>query len=466
MRSFLIILLVLFVSCESLFSQLKTKIWLNQTGIELKLKVSENGRYLVYSDGTPFFWLGDTAWEMFHRLNREEADLYLEDRAKKGFTVIQAVALAELEGESRPNAYYEFPLTDKNPSKPNEKYFEHVDYIVNKATSLGMFTGILPTWGIFWKTGIENKRRIFTVENARIYGEFLGKRYRDKPVVWILGGDNNPENDEEKAIIEAMANGLRTGDGGSHLITFHPRGPGRSSDYFHNAKWLDFNMYQSSHAAKGFDNGIFAELDRKLSPVKPTLDGEPRYENIMEGFYNQGNHPAVKFTSYDARTAAYWSVLAGACGHTYGNNNIWQMWRDGEKNIIGANVPWYEAINHPGSFEMTHLRKLFESHDWQKMQPAQHLIVDGPLTGPGKVRAAISSDGSFLIAYSAKGEPFTLNLDSLSSNHISESWFDPRYGTSFNFHNTNTLSMKTFSPPNSGEGNDWVLIIDVSKNKN
>jgi len=61
-----------------------------------RLKVGENQRFLVYEDGRPFFYLGDTAWKLFHRLTREEADRYLENRAKKGFTVIQAVAIAEL----------------------------------------------------------------------------------------------------------------------------------------------------------------------------------------------------------------------------------------------------------------------------------------------------------------------------------------------------------------------------------
>src|SRR5579871_356809 len=70
-----------------------------------QLKVSENKRFLVYSDGRPFFWLGDTAWELFHRLNREEADRYLENRARQGFTVVQAVAVAELDGHTVPNAY-------------------------------------------------------------------------------------------------------------------------------------------------------------------------------------------------------------------------------------------------------------------------------------------------------------------------------------------------------------------------
>lgn len=68
-----------------------------------KLKVSDNKRFLQHEDGTPFFYLGDTAWELFHRLNREDADIYLTDRAKKGFTVIQAVAIAELDGHVAAN---------------------------------------------------------------------------------------------------------------------------------------------------------------------------------------------------------------------------------------------------------------------------------------------------------------------------------------------------------------------------
>jgi hypothetical protein len=63
-----------------------------------RLKVSENKRFLVREDGSPFFYLGDTAWELFHRLKREEAGRYLEDRARKGFTVIHAVTLGPMGG--------------------------------------------------------------------------------------------------------------------------------------------------------------------------------------------------------------------------------------------------------------------------------------------------------------------------------------------------------------------------------
>src|SRR5688500_7081426 len=116
-----------------------------------RLKVSDNKRFLVTrDDDQPFFYLGDTAWELFHRLDRAEADFYLENRAKLGFNVIQTVALAERDGLREPNPYGDLPLVDNDPTKPNDAYFKHVDYITDKANSLGMYIGFLPTWGDKW----------------------------------------------------------------------------------------------------------------------------------------------------------------------------------------------------------------------------------------------------------------------------------------------------------------------------
>src|SRR6478672_1814704 len=220
------------------------------------LKVAGNRRFLVTATGQPFYYLGDTAWELFHRLNREEADKYLEDRARKGFTVIQAVAIAELDGHTDPNPYGHLPLIDLDPTKsavkdgPTNDYWDHVDYIVNKAESLGLFVGFLPTWGRYWHDKVKNGKPIFNPENARTYGSWLGHRYKDKPIIWILGGDRGVDNDEQKATLRAMAAGLREGDGGSHLITFHPPGGNGSSTWFHTDDWLDFNMRQNGHVTE------------------------------------------------------------------------------------------------------------------------------------------------------------------------------------------------------------------------
>jgi len=312
------------------------------------LKVSENKRFLVHADGTPFFYLGDTAWELFHRLNREEADKYLQNRSAKGFTVIQAVALAEVDGHRDPNPYGHLPLVDLDPARPavsdgpNNDYWDHVDYIVDKANSLGLYIGFLPTWGRYWHDNVKDGKPLFTVQNAETYGRWLGRRYRDKHLIWILGGDRTIENDEQKEVIRAMAHGLAAGDGGAHLITFHPRGGGGSADYFHNDDWLDFNMRQNGHNAKfneGFQN-TRADYDRM--PVKPVIDGEPIYEDHPVSFRADNLGHSI---SSDVRRPLYWDLFTGAFGHTYGHHSVWQMWQPGRGPINNPLMPWYEAID-------------------------------------------------------------------------------------------------------------------------
>jgi hypothetical protein len=112
-----------------------------------RLEVTKNGHYLQFKDGTPFFWLGDTGWELFHRLNLNEIKQYLDNRSSKGFSVIQAVALAEFDGLRKPNQYGELPLKNLDPKTPNEKYFKVIDSTIHMARQRNLFVGLLPTWG-------------------------------------------------------------------------------------------------------------------------------------------------------------------------------------------------------------------------------------------------------------------------------------------------------------------------------
>jgi hypothetical protein len=425
-----------------------------------RLEVAPGGRYLQTEDGRPFLYLADTAWQLFHRLTLEEAEFYLRNRREKGFTVIQAVVLAELGGIDVPNANGHLPLHGRDPGRPNELYFQDVDRILEVAQELGLYVAMLPTWGSYWKVAGEDRPRLFDPAKARSFGRYLGERYRDRPVIWVLGGDQNIDNGEERDIVEAMARGLEEGDGGRHLMTYHPRGPGRSSDYFHHADWLDFNMVQSSHAARDHDNGLFIEHDRRLIPAKPTLDGEPRYEALMVGFYLSGAQPAMRFDDYDVRQAAYWAMLSGACGHTYGHNSVWQMWDPRHASVIGADIPWREALDHPGAAQMRYLRRLLEARPFHLLVPEPRLIPNGPNWGGAKIRGAISSDGSFALVYSPRGEPFAVDRSRLQAKRLRESWYDPRYGTVTAIHTGDTSAIQTYQPPCSGRGSDWVLILD------
>lgn len=437
---------------------MRTPTWSNLARTDHRLVVAPGGRHLAYADGAPFFYLGDTAWSLFHRLNLEEALHYLRDRSRKGFTVIQANVIGELGGLDQPNAQGDLPFAGRDLARPVEAYFAHIDRVVTEANRLGLLVGMLPCWNRY--ADAASAERLLRPDNAAAYGRYLGERFRDAGLIWILGGDFNANTPEEQEAVRRLAAGLRTGDRGAHRITYHPMGPGRSSDRFHAEPWLDFNMIQSSHAAHGYDNGLMTERDHGLVPAKPTLDGEPRYEGIVAGFYFETRNPADRCTDFDARHGAYASLLAGACGHTYGNNNIWQMWAPGRDTVIWADTPWWDALEHPGSFQMAHVRRLFESRPWTSLLPAQDALVDAPRHGPAKVRLAVAADRRFAFAYAPLGDPFTVDLERVGSRRVRQTWFDPRYGTAHTFHTGCNTGYMTFTPPTRGNACDWVLVLD------
>jgi hypothetical protein len=427
-----------------------------------RLKVSENRRSLVEEDGTPFFYLGDTAWELFHRLDRDEADRYLRDRAAKGFTVIQAVVLAELDGLHTPNAYGHVPLTNDDPAKPNEGYFRHVNWVVNHANELGLFIGMLPTWGDKWNKGGGAGPEIFTPENAGPYGEWLGRRYKDKGIIWILGGDRNVDNDRHRAILANMARGLRMGDGGSHLITLHPRGGESSATWFHDAGWLDFNMNQNGHGAE-FARYAATRKVYDRTPVKPVLDGEPLYEDHPIAFRAQEQGHSV---AADVRRPLYWNLFGGAFGHTYGHHSVWQMYTSSRKPINGPLMPWSDSLDQPGASQMHHARELLESRPFFDRVPDDEVLVpaDVPTSVPGaglkRFAATRDAKGRFAMVYAPVGRPFAVRMDKVNGPMVRAWWFNPRDGKATRIGEFPNSGTKSFVPPDRGEMLDWILVLD------
>ena len=424
----------------------------------MRLRVSDNKRFLIYEDGTPFFYLGDTAWELYHRLNREQADHYLETRARQRFTVIQAVVLAEHEFD-KPNPYGHHPLVNNDPMQPVEAYFEHVDYIVDKAASLGLWTGMLPTWGDKWNQKWGAGPEIFTPDNAFAWGEFLGKRYKDKPIIWILGGDRPVENENHAEIIRSMAAGLAAGDGGTHLRTFHPPGQQTSSQYFHAEDWLDFNMYQTGHNRNRDCYNLIAQ-EYALMPTKPCMDSEPGYEDHPNGFKPENGY----LNDYDVRKAAYWDLFAGAFGHTYGCHDIWQFLGAADfKAISSARTDWRTALELPGANQVQYARQLLESRPFLSRIPDQSLIVDAPSEPANHVQATRDEQGRYAFVYFPTPKHATLDLNKLAGSAVRARWYDPRTGTEA-LMNDYPKGVHVFAPPaeqEAGEeGQDWVLILD------
>lgn len=432
-----------------------------------KLKVSENHRYLVFEDGTPFFYLGDTAWELFHRLSKTDTEKYLENRRQKGYTVIQAVALAELDGLNTPNTEGEKPLVDNDPTKPNEKYFAHVDWVVNKAAEKGIFIGFLPTWGDKWNKKWGNGPEIFTPQNARIYSKYIGQRYKNSSnIIWILGGDRPVETDLQRQIITEMAAGVREGDGGNHLISFHPTGGNGSAQYFHNETWLDFNMRQNGHSNSYTERYRMTLNDYNMEPAKPVFDGEPIYEDHPINFKpDEFGHSVAT----DVRRPLYWDLFSGAFGHTYGHHSVWQMYSPGKEPINRPLMPWYEAIDQPGAGQMIYGRLLMESRPFLTRIPDNSFVVtsDVPSSVPGvgaySFVATRDEKGSYAMVYVPVGRKFSVRMDVIKGSEVVAWWFNPRNGEATQIGKYPNSGTQSFISPNPGESLDWILVLDDAK---
>ena len=429
-----------------------------------KLMISENHRFLVFEDGTPFFYLGDTAWELFHRLSKAETEKYLENRREKGYTVIQAVALAELDGLNSPNAEGEKPLIDNDPTKPNEKYFAHVDWVIKKAEEKGIFIGLLPTWGDKWNKKWGVGPEIFTPENAKVYGRFLGERYKNNPnVIWILGGDRPVETDIQRQIIKQMALGLKEGDGGNHLISFHPSGGSGSAQYFHADEWLDFNMRQNGHSASYTERYYMTTEDYAREPVKPVMDAEPIYEDHPINFDPDKNGHSVAAT---VRRTLYWNLFSGAFGHTYGHHSVWQMYALVRQPINRPLMPWYEAIDQPGAGQMVFGRLLIESRPFLTRIPDNSVIVTDSIAssvpGRGELTFVATRDqsGSFAMVYAPVGRKFSVRLNVIKGKNVIAWWYNPRNGEATKIGKFSNTGIQSFNTPTPGESFDWILVLD------
>ena len=432
-----------------------------------RLQVSDNQRFLVTSDGNPFFWLGDTAWELFHRLTREEAAFYFAARQRQRFNLIQAVVLAEFDGLDMPNAYGECPLIDNDPTRPNEAYFAYVDELIEMAADHDLYIGLLPTWG-----DKVNRRQwgvgpiVFDEQNAQIYGEYLGERYRDRTnIIWILGGDRvallekEGTTDDYRPLWRAMAAGIDSGTDGQALMTYHPQGRTSSSQWLHGETWLDFNMMQSGHGG-GPDRPVWEMIERDygLTPVKPVLDGEPNYEDHPINPGANWDPANGHYREHDVRKQLYRSVFTGGFGVTYGHHSIWQFCGPRHPGHNHTDRTWLEALERPGANQVQFLRALMESRRFLSRIPDQSLIVSTNGERGEQMRATRDSGGSYAMVYLPRTRPVQVNFGKLSGETIRAWWYSPRTGQLSHIGKFAKGEDALFTPPSDGP--DWVLVLD------
>lgn len=426
-----------------------------------RLGVSENKKYLLCGN-KPFFWLGDTAWLLFHKLNCEEAYIYLKNRVEKGFNVIQAVLVYATEELNDVNKMY-IPNCNVN----SLEYWEYCDKIIKMAENLGLYMALLPNWGSLIKKGV------ITEANVEKYANFLADRYKEYTnIIWVLGGDVKPEGFEN---IYNIFGSILKRKNPDKLITYHPFGRCRSAQWFNNAGWLDFNMFQSGHRrydqsslgkwddnkkTEGFfgeDNWRYVLKDRRTIPIKPTLDGEPSYEWILQGLHDTSQ---PYWVARDVRRYAYWSVFAGACGHTYGDNAIMQFYmgetESKSKTVnYGVKCVWQEALHHEGSGQMKYLAELINSVDFVNGEMRDDLIIGGQLEKYDRI--AVFAGKDFVFAYTYSGNEFQLLLDDYGE--MEAWWMIPSKGIYSYIGKINAKIYSAKPPKAYDDDTDRVLVL-------
>jgi len=415
-----------------------------------KLQIASNNRFLVKEDGSPFVWIGETNW-FFAKLPPSTIDQILDKRSSQGFTIMFVSCREQLYNGVGPG----------DISDPNEAWWSYLDEYVDKCEQRNLYVGITLGW---WGKAMSNSET-----DLYNYGNWVGNRYKDQNnIIWLTLGEAG-SHDRKSTItdskIEALINGIRDGDTGNKLLTIHADFQ-RGSSLTNDGNICDFNNWQTSQWCCPTDlprkqNQSWAvweaiEFDyNKLydGKPKPTLDSEAWYEN---------NKDFCGASSFIIRRRAYFTIFAGAFGHTYGAGGIW----DGLTSDVGCSKNALGALNYPGAESMGYLSRFMHDlgNKFLKLRPDQSIILDGNSASyDTHIQASVAYDKSFALIYSASDSQYWVDLDKLSGDSISTNWYNPRnnqFQQDINSPIDGELETYKFDPPGElGAGNDWVLVL-------
>ncbi len=414
------------------------------------LKVSENGRYLTLADGTPFLWIGDTAWAGPKRATDEEWNAYLADRAAKHFTLIQVAPASGWAGETDRDGRK--PFTDASCAEWNPSYWQAFERKIQHANEAGLailLVGLMEPVHRYPETS--EACRFARNIVARLFGNF---------VVFSPSFDSKvmPLADEVgRAARDATP---------VHLITQHPGTPWNQptptfSLEYYDRPYLDIAGVQTGHNGGHLDWCAHHAIEWNLQlyrhePHKPVINLEAMYDAHGE----KGWRPV------DARGLGWRTWLSGAMGYTYGagdtppkipqgNGGVWKWVTDPDKYDY-----WKKAIQWESAFQMQYLHDFLARLDWWRLEPAHELIRNQPDDIMRRMVLAKTAAGDIAVAYLPNNDAIEIDLSGFPAA-LSARWFDPVHGRfTGSPGQVENRATHRFTPPDDG---DWVLLLERGK---
>lgn len=406
------------------------------------LRVSENRRYLMHADGTPFLWMGDTCWSAPWKATLDEWQFYIDTRAKQRFSVLQLVATGLFKTRNVSSASGHLPFNDNGG--PNHKFWDDLETKIAMANDRGLLVMV---------TGLGNSPDGYgPQQNSEAFARFIAARLAGHMVVLSPSMDQriDPQNDAAGERLKPLSR---------HLIAQHPGTHFPTALHYHDAVYTDVSSVQTGHHGGRLNQVYQAAVEWPLTlwnrqPTKPVINVEGMYDGL-------GNDDGPGWREQDVRKCGWLSWLSGARGYTYGagdippkvptgSGGIWRFNQNAESHDY-----WRKAIHWPSATQMTHLRDFFAAIDWWKVEPAHHRVRNQSAEPLHRMVASHIRDGSLVIAYLPDSSTIELDLDGVGPRWQAE-WYNPATGKYIPALNTSN----TFTRPDGWD--DAVLKITSS----
>jgi hypothetical protein len=359
------------------------------------LAIGPNHRYLVDADGTPFLIQGDAAWSLISDPTREEVEVYLADRAARGFNTILVNLLEHRFARHAPaNAYGDAPFGAVPFEEPNARYFDHAHWVIERARAHGMLVLLAPAY-LGWHgeaDGWWREMKSAGADRLSAYGRFVGERFaQDDNIVWVNAGDYDPP---DKSLVRAVSRGIESAAPG-RLQTAHiaPETPLR--DFWRgDDDWLDVLAVYTYH-------------DVCARTLEANRAADPRPSFLIESFYEHENGAEA----WRVRAQAYDALLCGAAGQVMGNNPVWHF---SDAGLYPAPGNWWQNLGSDGARSMTHLANIFSGLPWWRLEPdiEARLLVNGTASADPTERtvAARTADGTLALVYLPTARQVTIDF--------------------------------------------------------
>lgn len=437
------------------------------------LKISDNKRYFVYADGTPFFYLGDTHWLFIHeRFNSSNIKTvssqfkYIVDkRAAQGFTVYQSEAIQHPHGQNTPTGGGRHDAKDEEPhcnfrdgfDEQDLAGFRNIDRKFKYIAGKGL---VHANSAICWALDPEEFAAAYSESFMYKLGKYWAARYGAYPVLWTVAQeiDKNMYRHFDSVTINkwfAAARALNENDGYHHPLTAHMENVSstRAADSWWKSKsyhnWWSIQWQEDLNpniisVAKDFWNSVV---------TKPSV----LYESAYEGFWTDAK---------GARGAGYKAFQNGIYGYGYGANGVWNDLYSKDPPDYGTDyemparfMSWYDGANLPAAAQLTYLKKFYSALDWWKLVPRFDDPAWSAFADKQQSLLATIDQQTFVVYFFSK-VPATGSLKNLAQNKsYTAKWYNPRNGVY-----TNITTFKTdsgvWAVPDKPDSDDWVLLVD------